>query len=69
MISRGSRSSELGIRSTIWPQDSARGPAMLLYELLDSQIDAYIPIIDAFEAQLERLGEISFSPMKMSAYS
>jgi magnesium transporter len=38
----------------------ARGPAMLLYELLDSQIDAYIPIIDAFEAQLERLGDDIF---------
>jgi magnesium transporter len=38
----------------------ARGPAMLLYELLDSQIDSYIPIIDAFEAQLERLGDDIF---------
>ncbi len=38
----------------------ARGPAMLLYELLDSQIDSYIPIIDAFEDQLERLGDDIF---------
>jgi magnesium transporter len=38
----------------------ARGPAMLLYELLDSQIDSYIPIIDAFEAQLEQLGDDIF---------
>jgi magnesium transporter len=38
----------------------ARGPAMLLYELLDSQIDTYIPIIDAFEDQLERLGDDIF---------
>ena len=38
----------------------ARGPAMLLYELLDSQIDSYIPIIDAFEDQLERLGDEIF---------
>jgi magnesium transporter len=38
----------------------ARGPAMLLYELLDNQIDAYIPIIDAFEDQLERLGDDIF---------
>ncbi len=38
----------------------ARGPAMLLYELLDNQIDSYIPIIDAFEAQLERLGDDIF---------
>jgi magnesium transporter len=39
----------------------ARGPAMLLYELLDSQIDNYIPIIDAFEAQLEELGDQIFN--------
>ena len=38
----------------------ARGPAMLLYELLDTQIDSYIPIIDAFEEQLERLGDDIF---------
>lgn len=38
----------------------ARGPAMLLYELLDNQIDSYIPIIDAFEDQLERLGDDIF---------
>lgn len=38
----------------------ARGPAMLLYELLDRQIDSYIPIIDAFEEQLERLGDDIF---------
>ncbi len=38
----------------------ARGPAMLLYELLDSQIDAFIPVIDAFEEQLERLGDDIF---------
>jgi magnesium transporter len=33
---------------------------MLLYELLDRQIDSYIPIIDAFEEQLERLGDDIF---------
>lgn len=38
----------------------ARGPAMLLYEMLDNQVDSYIPIIDAFEAQLERLGDDIF---------
>jgi len=38
----------------------ARGTAMLLYELLDSQIDNYIPIIDAFEVQLEKLGDDIF---------
>ena len=38
----------------------ARGPAMLLYELLDAQVDTYIPIIDAFEEQLEKLGDDIF---------
>ncbi len=38
----------------------ARGPAMLLYELLDSQIDNFIPLIDAFEEQLEKLGDDIF---------
>lgn len=38
----------------------ARGPAMLLYELLDSQIDNYIPLIDAFEMQMEQLGDDIF---------
>ena len=38
----------------------ARGPAMLLYELLDAQIDSFIPIIDAFEEQLEKLGDDIF---------
>jgi magnesium transporter len=38
----------------------ARGPAMLLYELLDSQIDTYMPIIDAFEEQMEKLGDDIF---------
>jgi magnesium transporter len=41
-------------------QGLARGPAMMLYELLDTQIDSYIPIIDAFEQQLEQLGDDIF---------
>jgi magnesium transporter len=49
-----------------WPKEFhekhglARGPAFLLYELLDRQVDGYIPIIDAFEAQLEALGDAIF---------
>lgn len=38
----------------------ARGPAYLLYELLDKQIDSYIPIIDEFEQRLEHLGDEIF---------
>jgi magnesium transporter len=43
----------------------SRGPAMLLYELLNTQLDNYIPILDAFEDQVEELGDIIFtSPAK-----
>jgi magnesium transporter len=38
----------------------AFGPAMLLYELLDKQLDSYIPIIDSFEHELEKLGDDIF---------
>jgi magnesium transporter len=42
----------------------ARGPAYLLYELLDRQIDSYIPILDRFEAELEALGDALFRKPK-----
>jgi magnesium transporter len=38
----------------------SRGPAFLLYELLDRQIDTYTPLIDRFEEQLELLGDQIF---------
>lgn len=38
----------------------SRGPAFLLYELLDRQIDSYTPLIDRFEEQLELLGDQIF---------
>ncbi|MCB0120693.1 MAG: magnesium/cobalt transporter CorA, partial [Caldilineaceae bacterium] len=38
----------------------ARGPAYLLYELIDRQIDNYTPLLDRFEAQLEYLGDVIF---------
>lgn len=36
------------------------GPVYLLYELLDRQIDTYIPLIDRFEQRLEDLGDVIF---------
>ncbi len=33
----------------------ARGPAFLLYELLDRLVEAYIPVIDAIDEQIEGL--------------
>lgn len=36
------------------------GPVLLLYELLDKQIDGYIPLIDRFESRLEDLGDVIF---------
>jgi magnesium transporter len=38
----------------------ARGPALLLYELLDKQLDGYIPLLDQFEGQVEELGDLIF---------
>lgn len=38
----------------------ARGPAFLLYELLDRQTDTYIPLLDEFEVQLDALGNHIF---------
>lgn len=38
----------------------ARGPAYLLYELIDRQIDTYTPLIDRFEEQLELVGDQIF---------
>lgn len=45
-----------------WHRESglARGPAFLLYELLDRQIDNYTPLLDRFETQLEHLGDQIF---------
>lgn len=39
----------------------ARGPAMLLYELLDRQVDTYTPLIEQFERRLESLGDLIFT--------
>ncbi len=38
----------------------ARGPAFLFYELLDRQADRFMRILDRFEAELERLGDVIF---------
>ncbi len=38
----------------------ARGPAFLLYELIDRQIDSYTPLLNHFEEQLEHLGDQIF---------
>jgi magnesium transporter len=38
----------------------AQGPAMLLYELIDRQLDRYMPIFDAFESRVEQLGDLIF---------
>jgi magnesium transporter len=38
----------------------ARGVAILLYEILDRQLDSYIPLLDQFEARVEEVGDIIF---------
>jgi magnesium transporter len=38
----------------------ARGIALLLYELLDRQIDGYMNLLDHFETRIEELGDLVF---------
>ncbi len=38
----------------------SRGPALLFYEILESQADRITRLLDGFEAELERLGDIIF---------
>lgn len=38
----------------------ARGPVLLLYELLDRQIDSFSPLMRKFEERLEYLGDVIF---------
>lgn len=51
----------------LWQQDYhrtrglARGPAFLLYELLDRQLDSFIPLLDEFETRVEGLGDTIFA--------
>ena len=39
----------------------SRGAAMLLYELLDRQLDNYTPLLEEFEDQVENLGDEIFT--------
>lgn len=38
----------------------ARSPVLLLYELLDKQLDGYIALLEQFEARIEELGDLIF---------
>lgn len=42
-------------------QGLTRGVAMLLYELLDRQLDGYIALMDEFELHVEELGDVIFT--------
>lgn len=39
----------------------ARGTAILLYEMLDRQLDSYSPLLDEFEDHVEELGDVIFT--------
>jgi magnesium transporter len=41
-------------------REPIRAPSLILYTLLDRQVDGYIPMIDHFEARLEDLGDEIF---------
>ena len=38
----------------------ARGIALLLYEVLDRQVDSYMSLLDSFETRIEELGDLLF---------
>jgi magnesium transporter len=38
----------------------ARGVAILLYEILDRQLDSFIPLLDQFEERVEEMGDLIF---------
>lgn len=38
----------------------ARGIALLLYEMLDRQVDSYMTLLDHFESRIEELGDLIF---------
>lgn len=44
----------------------AQGPAYLLYDLLNRQLDSYTPLVQEFETRIEELGDLIFQKTKMS---
>ena len=38
----------------------ARGPAYVLYDVLDQQVDAYVPLLERLDERLEELGDTIF---------
>ncbi len=38
----------------------AKSTVLLLYEMLDKQLDGYVPLLDQFEARIEELGDLIF---------
>lgn len=44
----------------------AKSAVQLLYELLDKQLDGYIPLMDHFETRVEELGDLIFDGRRIS---
>jgi magnesium transporter len=58
---------EMSSIDELWQNESfhqdeglALGPAMLFYELLDRQVERFMRLLDQFEVELERLGDLIF---------
>lgn len=47
----------------------SRGPALLLHEIMESQVDRITRLLDSFEAELEMLGDIIFQKGDISRES
>jgi magnesium transporter len=62
-VRNGSQQSFLGVRSRCErePQQLEKGPAFVLYALIDAVVDRYFPVIEALELELETIEDQIFS--------
>ena len=62
-VRNGSRQSLMGVRSRCErePQQLEKGPAFVLYALIDAVVDRYFPVIEALESELETIEDQIFS--------
>lgn len=62
-VRNGSQQSLLGVRTRCErePQQLEKGPAFVLYALIDAVVDRYFPVIEALESELETIEDQIFS--------
>ena len=62
-VRNDSQQSLMGVRARCErePQQLAKGPAFVLYALIDAVVDRYFPVIEALESELETIEDQIFS--------